>query len=324
MQTSTFALASLPALQKQIQIGSLGRTQILGSQLGVLIKRAAWETGCEIDLRLFGGLRAFATTYLRDYFRIRTGGVPGVDDDVYDVVRRRADSRDSRSSVEGSRELGSTNALWQAFSNPNSGLLVLITPSHELSVASASDQPMISNLRQVQSITATDYFNWAKEYAEVHMTEANRPAAQQLLSAHDPESFANPWFVLISADPTRYHVRRWEEFRLEKIINTFTRRLAEMGCPDAKLRELTELLVKSRTSRRYGALTAVDSTHHEIENHQRSVEPASSQSSKDSDEELRELRKLLHLAVDRLGVDQLKSIPIPAGIIVEVRSRTVA
>jgi len=320
MDAPSFTLAELPALKNQVQLGSVGQSRFLGSQLGVLIKRSAREIGCEVDFKAFGGLRAFVATYLPQFSLVRLRDPKIGGDDEYVLT----DSPVTATPISESPRTLTSFALWQAVTNPSSESVAVLTPSYELVVLRAPDVATAVG-KLFPKVKHGDYQPWAREFVQ-SIDAPQRGDAQAVVDTYDGEAFVEHWYAYLNSMPGRQFLREWERHRTEKVAQWFTKQLIEFGCNASQATSLADLLKASRAATKRSIALSRDHAPRASAGSMeyKHVWTFAGTGGPSPEAPIVELRRLIHLAVEQLSLDQLKAIPIPAGVLLELRKEVTA
>jgi len=295
-----------------------GRATILGSQLGLLIKRSARELGFDVDFKLYGGLRTFVKGYFSELFMVKHGEL----DDEYVVLGDTRPQEAPQVKPHRPADQAKSNALWQAYSNPQSPLTVFLGPDQDLAIVSAVDSAGAIAGRAVGKITAADYYIWAQEYTNAFMADPERKLASDLLARFPASEFAHPWYSLLHKLETRLHVKQWERFRLGKVLDEFRNKLVQLDVSPEKVLAFVQVMRDSRDSARFSSVVVPTPPFaHALPNTIAGLQAQCASTPSSNVNDIERVRRLVHLAVDQLTLDQLRTIPIPVGVLFEIQGQ---
>jgi hypothetical protein len=300
---------------EQMKVALLDRfpkdTPILGSALGsILIPFIAPNRFSGI-----GGLKAFVSKYLHDtvVWVGRTSDIPG--DDKYQII--------------GSRDWVDVNSLspgifWSAFSNPYvPGRFSLSSTKDILCFCSEPTTQIPTDWQEVSKVTEDDYRELARDFI-ASLDSTLTTEASNIVSK---PGFNASWIQFLKSKGGLNSLRKWEKKRIDHILVKFRKSLEDADCAEKTVSELESMLVNSRdlsqkradiartssSSRRpyLDPLTFQNTKPLDYARYNRSEIPGSSN-------EDAEFRDLMHKAIDRMSLDELRALRVPIGIILDL------
>ena len=271
-------------LKSRLSTKFLGRSSLLGSQLGAAIREIRPGTNFRDD---YGGLKPFVAAFLSDW--ARPTSKRGLDD-VFIIIGTTQDLI----SLEEQTEL-----LWSAFSNPRyKGMIFVRTTDKKLFYSVGMSKPPES-FQLFTRMTKDEYRALACSYLP-NLPEEKRTHGERILAAED---FWNEWYNFSARETWKAN---WESFRVNAIEASFLRALEACAFTSS---ECERWLVMLRGSR---SRTHVDLSHR----NDRTSEPKSGPSPISRKVQL-SAKHLLSLAVAELGEQEAGNIVVPIRAIVD-------
>lgn len=262
-----------------------GDTEILGSQLGNAI--AKWSPG--LSLRAYGGLRAFVEAELGGAIEwLRREGL----DDFYRVAAKKL-----ADYGQWERPSWSTPQLWSSFTNPNRSVrLAVAVDGKSLLITTSPDAPLPDGVVELKRLSTDSYRSMAANFLAGLPDESTRAELSPLLGGNP---FWNAWIDGVSKHEQK---AAWESFRVSAIDKEFLQQLAAAGIEEARSREMLTALHSSKNSQRPKGRSA-NATHRAPANlpHGRA-----------------ELLRLVRETIERLSDEELRSLRLPVGVILDV------
>lgn len=275
-----------------------GRSEILGSQLGALIRKLAPS----IDIKgEYQNLRNFVSMHLPDLLKNvgKRGG-----DDIYAVI-----------DSPGYKLLdGESFLLWSAFSNPNRHGQILYRQEDSALLFSDTDDSLHTSetCRPFQKLTIQDYRALAETLIVAKVPEAIRPEANEIVKK---EGF---WERLTNHLRKHGHhlaAKELEAERIRFVENAFAKHAQAVEMPENLILGWLESLQKSRQlgypkKQRIGSVAGAA---------QGGSVPMISQTydPKTQSQDLVIMRNLIKHAVEGMDLDELRSLRLPLGVILD-------
>jgi hypothetical protein len=264
--------------------------EVAGSDLGYSITQKFPEINMKAK---YGGLKRFITEYCFDeVIWLRKRGA----DDIYSRAINT-----SLKKIEPPEEFvqvaqDSLESFWRAFSNPNTVYTVVLNKiTGELSLKK-NDEPVREPFIRVEKVSREEYRQIAWDFLP-QLDEAQRIEFRQSLSLDD---FWPHWSALINKYKKEGVLDTWLQWRTERIRTIFENRLkladVTSTVTEQAVNQLTQPPKKRPLSHQARA------TRDDIE--------------KNIDED--QLRKIIHTAIDKLSLEELRRIWLPLGIITDI------
>jgi hypothetical protein len=261
------------------------RTEILGSQLGHLIRKTtpSWSPKKE-----YGSLRHFVDSELTGVL-VHVGKQGG--DDIYGKRVHGVDS--------GVPLSGDTRMLWNVFNNPQRNGRIIFKDATLRLLDNERQVPLDS--REVPRIASDEYLELLKELAAQVPSDLREAFNVVLLSNN-----GQPWSEVINLFRKSGNIslfRAFEEARVDYVTLQFKKRLAEIGLSQEDIGRFEENLSASRGRRSASKLSA---------NEKVIINQVTTSVERDDES----LRKICHRAIDLLTIQQLRSLNFPLEVLI--------
>lgn len=270
---------------------------ILGAQLGQYIRRAISPK----TIKFVGNLRSLVDNELREMLSF-VEALPS--DSMYRVTvpgQGTITFNPDFVSVAGAR-------LWESFSNPNLDCLVGVDTAGVVYVTSPV-KPFGADITPLSKMTSEEFYELAKVFA-AEQKDASLQAA--LYEALEHSIFYSKWIAALRAHrSTANFLRSWEIKRTELVVARLQSELEKAGlCTAQAVSIADEIRPKSGRTITKPVEAAAPRAGRQIEG----SSPVSGTESKEHED----LRALLHRAIDKMSLADLKDIRVPAGLLLEI------
>lgn len=282
--------------------------KLLGSQLGQIIR----EEIQPLTIRNCGGLKVIVQHDLSELISRLPDNDPS--DKLYSILVppiNVAPASPLPNYFDDDREVFGIE-LWRLFSNPRLTAKLTVDANGKLTAAQA-ESALTSGKKIVKKLTEDDYRLLATDFSSKWVDDAARNKMQSALS--NQEDFYNNWIAALRQSRTRESnpLKVWEVTRTEYVARRLGEELVASGVDRARAAEIVATARPNSSnaprSRSAAELSSVNppkrfdkSVHVEV----------------NIEDDTRRLRELLHIAIDRMPVSDLKNISIPAGLLLEV------
>lgn len=272
-------------------------SEILGAQLGQLVKRAIYPR----SIQSVGGLKSLVSIELSDGLEIV--GTDG-SDTIYCIKAPLPAQLPSSSAPLASPE------FWDGFSNPNIDCLVGYDPGNESVFVGPASMSLPSEAKLLSKMCSEEYRVLAKTFAE---DQPDPGMKASLLETLDHPTFYPKWIATLRAKRTASanYVKSWEIVRTELVVERLQKELEQAGASQDRARMIVNEVrpkpshvPRKVTTQSLPSLTILQETN--------ACAPEGESN------ELQELRTLLHKAIDRMPLADLKDIRVPAGLLLEL------
>ncbi|WP_204374064.1 hypothetical protein, partial [Burkholderia cenocepacia] len=275
--------------------------RILGSQLGQFVAQAIQPK----SLQAVGGLKKLVAADLKVLVR-REGTTPDQSDVLYMIQPRtelEAPAPDFGMMEREPVEVAG-RALWRIFSNPRLQYDVCVESDGRI-FASTLGSPHRASSRPLTKPTAEDFRKLADQFAS---GQSDLVVTGELKAALEIHDFYDGWIRALRKmrTPTSNLLRDWETLKSEYVANRLHQDLLRSEIDQAQAGKIVNLArpeMRFQLSRA-ATLPAATQAHG----------PASSQTLTPSTDDA-DFRRIIHLAIDRMSIADLRELPIPAGLI---------
>ncbi len=264
-----------------------GRGSTLGCQLGAELHIKFPETNIR---SAYGGVRRFIDSYCRGAVA-RTGAKGG--DDVYSHVSAPAGESAPAKLPQPGRV-----TEWDVFQRPGNPMQLLIDPTSGIARIAPETGEVANGLRVVPKVTGAEHLSIAKDFLQQISSTDLPPFAAAL----GENNYWPKWNQLMNAMPGIHYRSAWTAFRFDRICDLFSARLKELGISDVAARSVLEHLKSEKRMKRAAKGAG------------RSISPTAGTTYSLSDDDLRRIAKL---AIDAMGIDDLRRVWLPLGVIVD-------
>jgi len=268
---------------------------ILGAQLGQFVRRAISPK----TIKSLGGLRSLVEIELSRSVEL-VGALPS------DTLYRVKASGKGVSHTAAVPELVTLPQFWDAFSNPTIDCIVAVnavTESFYVGLPAESLRPDFTPLRKMSS---EEFRVLAKAYAE---DQTDSELSNELLGTLDQPVFYHRWISVLRSRRTATEnlLKSWEITRTRLVTTRLTEELERAGVDPTRAAQMANG-ARPKPSKAPKKLD-VEQVRLEIPE----ILPAVGETA-----DLRELRTLMHRAIDRMSLADLKEIRVPAGLLLEI------
>jgi hypothetical protein len=262
--------------------------EILGSQLGHAVIEAAGQ-----PIRDLGGLRSLAEFELSSLIELSDSQAHSPD--LTFLILERASGQPT--ALPG--PLG--NELWRFFSNPKLNCGIFARESGEVAIT-ASGVPPPEGYRQLSRPSSDDYRELARQFAQLQA----EPISSQLAMALVQADFYNDWIqrLRLLSSSEKSLLPAWEATRAEYVAGRLSDELSKCGMPAARAAELVAT-ARTRKPVRVPILPKA----------QPSLQPVTAA------DPARDFRAIMHAAIDLMSIDELRRLPVSAGLIYDASRR---
>jgi hypothetical protein len=281
---------------------------ILGSQLGLLINQAISPLSC----REFGGLKEFVDAHLSQV--VRGLGVPADGHDYHYQILLEPHAAKAAVPVPDHLLEVVGDDLWRFFSNPNLACALAVSASGTVLAAPSADL-LPTEAVELRRMQAVDYQQWAEEFAAAHSLVAEY---QQAAAADD---FYKVWIPLLRKavkGPTNF-LKSWETLRTEKVAHQLANELMQAQVESSRVAEIVRLARPvGRPARTHAPVHSSSSLQLELPRFRMATEASVTTEAG----ELAQLRRLLHLALDVMSLEELREVRVSAGAWMKISDKS--
>jgi hypothetical protein len=202
--------------------------------------------------------------------------------------------------------------LWRLFANPRLTAQLAASPAGEIVVA-AADRQLSAGKNLLRKLTSEDYRLLAGQFAAAWPNDTARQRMQASLQV--PE-FYNGWIEALrqARTPDLNPLKQWEITRAEHVARTLGEQLIAAGVDSARAADIVANARPSSSPR--GTRIPADSSHTaSVSTRYDKVPPRTTHP---VSEDTAWMRDMLHLAIDKMSLDELREIRVPAGLLLEV------
>ena len=268
---------------------------ISGSELNALISRRAYE----LNIRQLmerpvgaGALKAFADAHLSD--RLEQCGNRGGD-----VVYRKAGS----DTVVASSV--SAQSIWNSFVSPSTRNHLVYGRDQGVLIAKSTSPVAAQNEVGINTVTLEEH---AKIREEFSLLPENLEVPLMLQASQHSSNFQK-WVETIRNGSVDLY-RRWGLFRRERILELFELRLRDLGFNPVDISNLSGQLAASQRLH--------FSERKDIPGRQSVAISSRNVSMGEPDELTRNARRIASLAIARMSLDDLRSMRLPLGVLIDI------
>jgi hypothetical protein len=303
MEQANLSATDVASISKALHGRSMERgTQILGSQLGVILNQALHPK----TTRAYGGLRALVESDLKHL--VRYVGPDANSTDLVFALEASTSSPQLPDPITSPVEVAGAE-LWRSFSNPKI-LSRLACNSAGVLMAFPDGHTCPDGFGELQRPTAENYRDLAKSFAT---SLSEHPAADRLRATLELEDFYSNFISELRELRTPEHnlLRDWETKRTGYVIDRLRFELLKLGVSEiaaAKIIELAKPEVRRPTARWPNA----PARDHGLD--------AALQGSRLVPQD--QFRRYMHDVLDRLSDAELRELRIPAGAAFEAALRS--
>lgn len=309
MQNSVLSVQEMAVIARALEVHAVksGNRRILGAQLGFIINEAVRPR----HLRELGGVRKIAVTALADL--LHPVPVSAQDPDIaFEIKPRQSQTAIVPRIPDSATEVAGAD-LWRLFSNPKIACSLTVTPAGEVCFIPPHDMPQ-SESAALTRPSAEDYRRLAVSFAQLE----NDPLKTELMAVAKLPDFYNSWIVALRRLRTqeRNLLKSWEILRSDFIADSLRTQLQQAGLDVVRASEIVATarpIVPQRS-----AMVALDANAKREPAYSAAAE---SPASKNNVDELSVLRRVLHEAIDRMSLADLRELRIPAGAMIDVLTR---
>jgi len=212
---STLSTAELERLRLALTAQYPLANGILGSQLGAFIRRHLTDPDLK---RRFGGLKDFIARYFPAEIAWR--GRQGLDD-LYDICFS-LDGPELGRSIWQRIPAEPSSVLWSAVTNPSISVQFAWSATEKSLLQASAGVALLDELTAIEKLTKVDYQNFAMEFVDSQESIDTNGRAQAI-----EKSVSSTVFTKLMRD--KGLLAKWEEFRIGRVLRTFTARLAICG-----------------------------------------------------------------------------------------------
>lgn len=309
-------LTSLAASQLEQLKQSLVRWQatrgslLLGAQLGQLVGDVIHPA----SLKGFGGLKALVERELLSL--VVPVSEPGSADIRYQIVLPPGEAVLATPThdltLEGERKVAGAE-LWRLFANPRLGTTLAANTAGDVFAAAAEHQ-LSTGLIVLRKLTSEDYRLLAGQFAATLPASADRERMQAALQA--PE-FYNGWIATLrqARTPEMNPLKQWEAVRAEHVARRLGDELRNANVDDARAAEIVAAARPNLSAQASRVAMGTDAAHGQASAVATTPPPSAVRGVTDDTSLMREM---LHLAIDKMALNELLEIRIPAGLLLEI------
>jgi len=265
--------------------------EILGSRLGTFVLQATGRT-----VRELGGVRSLAEHELSGALSLsqEQTHTPDVS------FTLRGGDIDHSSKPPGDL---TQKELWRHFSNPRLDSAIAVNEVGDIVIALPTSLPM-TGFTQVKRPTSEDYREVAKTFA----AQQNWQDDENIAAIFDKADFYNDWIQWLrgvsATDNKALH--QWEAARAEYVEKRLNEELLKCGMSEARALEVVAKAKSREVNRvpRASTKTAISTT-------------VSSQ------DITTDFRTVVHFAIDLMTIDELRRLPISAGVLYDATRKRI-
>lgn len=310
MQTLNLSAHEIAVIAQAIDAHAAQREdkRILGAKLGSIISEAIRPK----QLRELGGMRKVANTALTS-FLTPIAQMPGDSDAIFEIKGRAELALVGNQIPESPTEVAGAT-LWRLFSNPRLACALTISQVGGVQAQKVGpDLPIPTGT--LERPTTSDYHHLAQVFA----SQEDEPTRSSLLEVMDAGDFYNTWIAKLRSLRTPEHnlLKRWETLRSEYVATKLYNALIDAGLDAVRASEAVanaRPVVGARLPRPPLDPVRVEAptTARTDVPHLKPAVPV---------DELSALRKILHDAIDRMSLVELRELRIPAGALIDAVAR---
>ncbi len=310
MQTPVITAQEIAVIARALEVHAAekGVRRILGAQLGAIINEAIRPK----HLREFGGMRKVATFALTDLV-LATAPSPDDSDAIFEIKAHPVQVAAARKVPEIPTEVAGAD-LWRLFSNPRLPCELSATPEGAI-LAAVSKEGAAVSASTITRPSAEDYHRIAVQFA----SQQDEPYCSKLQPVLGSQDFYNSWIAALRflRTPELNLLKRWETIRSEFVSSRLHSSLVSAGIDEIRASEIVAAArpaIAQRTVRSVLApQTAIESSIPSQESFvSKQITPA---------DELSTIRRILHDAIERMSLAELREVRIPAGALLNPVAR---
>ncbi|OOE10956.1 hypothetical protein BSR09_06690 [Stutzerimonas degradans] len=264
---------------------------ILGAQLGQYIRRATSPK----TIKFIGNLRSLVDNELRELLSF-VEALPS--DSLYLV------SCPGQSPITFNPDFvpAAGAKLWESFSNPTLDCLVGVDSAGVIYVTTPA-KPFGPDFTLLTKMSSDEFYELAKVFAA---EQKDIPLQAALFEALEQPNFYSKWIAALRAHrSTANFLRTWEIKRTELVIARLQKELEKAGIGAAQAVVIAND-IRPKPARSVAKPAAVP-------------EPKAPSAAPEAEsKDLGELRAVLHRAIDKMSLADLKDIRVPAGLLLEI------
>lgn len=199
--------------------------------------------------------------------------------------------------------------LWKFFSNPNQSCSLAVDPSTGAIFVAALRAIFPVGLQKLERMDGEDYRVLAGQFAAQQEPQLREKLEACLSETH----FYDFWINVLkgAGSQDRKLLKTWETLRTEHVAKRLGERLSSAGVPVALQAEIISAArARKKPATAQGSAQENVSAPHRLSQHVAGVAT--------DDVALDRLREIVHAAVDRMSLTELREVRIPAGILLDV------
>ncbi|AVJ25012.1 MULTISPECIES: hypothetical protein [Pseudomonas] len=270
---------------------------ILGAQLGQCIRRAISPK----SIKFIGNLRSLVDIELRELLSF-VEALPS--DSLYLV------SGPGQGPITFNSEFvpAAGAKLWESFSNPTIDCLVGVD-SAGVTYVTTSAKPFGADFTLLKKMTSDEFYDLAQVFAN---EQKDIPLQAALYEALDHPNFYSKWIAALRAHrSTANFLRTWEIKRTELVIARLQEELERAGLGTARAVVIAND-IRPKPARSVAKPAAVPAPKTARQPEAPTAVPGAESN------DLEELRAVMHRAIDKMSLADLKDIRVPAGLLLEI------
>lgn len=273
---------------------------IIGAELGQFVKRAVAPK----TIKSLGGLKSLVGNEL-------SGIVEYVDSLSSDTLYRVKGADQGSFFIPSSLAPELDPGLWDGFSNPNIDCFVGVDiHSSRLFVGSPSES-YGPEVKRLNKMTSDEYRVLAQEYAG---EQGNQELKADLLEVLQLSAFYPKWIAVLQhyrRMTSVNHLKSWEVKRTGLVMTRLQQELEQAGLTVERAFTLANE-VCSRTARTSHKALSLSVPAWQAKSPADAAVPLTP-----VPKDLQDIRELMHRAIDRMSLADLKEIRVPAGLLLE-------
>lgn len=265
------------------------------------------------SFRDYGGLRKFIDDNLSSVliWINRTNAYPG--DDIYQLVSGTTEKTDYWQDIA----VQQGGDFWRYYSNPRIPATFALSDSLDrLCFASGPRVTLPPAFLPFPKQTTDRYRQYAREFS-ISLPSDQQAEASKILSLED---FNAKWVGFLRSEFASGVIQEWEEVRVRKVFQGFSDDLKRLQVSEAFVRTALKNLEWSRnaTLKERRSAAPKSGEEHSANAIRRSLARDAGHYSSLAEETLDELRLIAHSAVDKMDCDELRSLRLPLGVVIDV------
>jgi len=279
---------------------------IIGAELGQFVKRAIAPK----TIKSLGGLKSLVGNELSEI-------VEYVDSLSSDTLYRLRVSDQGATYPSPSPLTDVGPGVWDGFSNPNIDCVLGVDVSSDR-IFVCTPESLAPSIKRLKKMTSDEYRVLAQDYACAQEGEELRT---QLLETLQHPNFYPRWISVL-----RHHARltsvnllkTWEIKRTELVRARLVQELEQAGIGPDRAYAMASLVCSRTSQSSYKASKQSESPPSKQAKPAIDVVASLPSAAKD----LQDLRNLMHQAIDRMSLGDLKEIRVPAGLLLEIYQKS--